>query len=256
MKLHGVQIVNGLQTTRIINDYMQAGDRHSENRLVLIRVVVTEDEPTRDAIIKATNHQTAVTTAMLRATDPFQQSIETYFAARGWYSERRNNYYRNRGMPRDQIVGITYLAQAVLSLVMRKPDDARARPTSMIKGDADYNTVFDSRRNLDQYLAAAKIMRGVDTYLGSLTKGHRRQYASNFKFQIAMRLILERADETTQGNQLLTLAAVEQPNLDQILEPITNAVIEQAVAMETEKDWEADRVAKSADFTERLLEIE
>ncbi len=38
------------------------------------------------------------------------------------------------------------------------------------------------------------------------------------------------------------------------LERTTDAVIQQAEAMERERDWEADRVAKSVDFTQRLFQ--
>ena len=106
-------------------------------------MVPTEDE-SRDRIIKANNRQTPVQAASLRATDKIHRDIEEYFRPRGLFYDRRKNYYKNEGKPRDKIIGIPYLAQAVMAILLRSPDTARARPSSLLKNDDDYVRVFDS----------------------------------------------------------------------------------------------------------------
>jgi len=114
--LDDVQIVNGLQTSVEIYNFLKPDPTKGADRLLLGRVVVTADPAVRDRIIKATNFQTSVSAASLRATDEIQRRIEQYFMANGWYYDRRKGYYKNHGKPADRIVSIPYLAQAVMAM--------------------------------------------------------------------------------------------------------------------------------------------
>jgi hypothetical protein len=97
--LDDVQIVNGLQTSVTIYEYLKSvpDDDPARDRSVLVRIIVTGDHDTRDRVIRATNRQTAVSQASLRATDQIQRDIEQYFIREEWFYERRKNYYRNQG---------------------------------------------------------------------------------------------------------------------------------------------------------------
>ncbi|WP_309500366.1 AIPR family protein [Streptomyces shenzhenensis] len=53
-------------------------------RLIQVRILVTGNQAARDAVIRATNRQTTVPVASLRATDDIQRQIESYFYDRGW----------------------------------------------------------------------------------------------------------------------------------------------------------------------------
>lgn len=93
------EIVNGLQTSTEIYNYFR---RHpdmleTEVRNVLVRVIVPNDDASRDRIILATNNQTNIPKSSLRATDPIHWKIEMYFKGRGLYYDRRKNYYKNLG---------------------------------------------------------------------------------------------------------------------------------------------------------------
>jgi len=72
------EIVNGLQTSSEIFRYFSNNPdkRDSEKRNILIRVIVPESEETRDKIIRATNSQTPIPKASLRATDLIHRQIE------------------------------------------------------------------------------------------------------------------------------------------------------------------------------------
>ena len=113
-----VQIVNGLQTSHTIHATLskQPADHPARDRAILVRILVTDDATTRDQVIRATNRQTNVPVAQLRATDDVQRSIEAYFIGHGWYYDRRKNYYRNLGKNPERIIGIPLLAQAVMAM--------------------------------------------------------------------------------------------------------------------------------------------
>ena len=81
-------------------------EKEDKERSVLIRIIVTEKAEERDRIIKATNFQTSIPPASLRATERLQRDIEEYFLHNGLYYDRRKNYYKNIGKPQDKIVSI------------------------------------------------------------------------------------------------------------------------------------------------------
>jgi AIPR protein len=163
--LDDVQIVNGLQTTNSIYEYMNSLAKVDDKRAILVKIIVANKLEARDRIIKATNFQTPVPAASLRATEPIQRDIEDYFLHKDWFYDRRKNYYKNIGKTSERIISIPYLAQAVTSIVHREPHIARARPTSIIKGDTNYSKVFNSSISMEVYLFCAKLMKNIELYI-------------------------------------------------------------------------------------------
>lgn len=173
ISLDDVQIVNGLQTTNTIHNYIKEKEEKqesiNEDRAILIKIVVTNDPETRDRVIKATNFQTAIPTASLKATDSIQLDIENHFLNHEWFYDRRKNYYKNTGKQVDKIISIQYLAQSVISIVYHEPDVARSRPSSIMKNESSYNRVFNQKISLDLYLFCAKTMRKLESAIRSIT---------------------------------------------------------------------------------------
>jgi hypothetical protein len=182
--LDDVEVVNGLQTSVEVYNAL-SGTPEEARRSVLCRIIVTEDPGTRDRIIKATNFQTSVSAASLRATDKIQRDIETYFLSEKWYYDRRKNYYKNQGRPAGRIVSIPYLAQAVMAIGLGEPNNSRARPTSLIKRDPDYERVFDENVQLSFYLWAASAMRQVDAFLKSAASPGNEAERRELRFHLA-----------------------------------------------------------------------
>ena len=77
------QIVNGLQTsTQIARHFLPTAD---DRRSVMVKIVSSEDEETRDKIIKSTNSQNPIQPATLRATDKVQRDIEDALKSAGLF---------------------------------------------------------------------------------------------------------------------------------------------------------------------------
>ena len=93
------EIVNGLQTSTEIYKYFCTAIEilNQEKRNILVRVIVPDSEESRDKIILATNSQTNIPKASLRATDSIHRQIEMYLRNRNLYYDRRKNYYKNQG---------------------------------------------------------------------------------------------------------------------------------------------------------------
>ncbi|MDO8900374.1 MAG: AIPR family protein [Phenylobacterium sp.] len=157
------QIVNGLQTsTQIARHFDEQAD---DQRSVMVKIVSSEDEETRDKIIKATNSQNPVQPATLRATDKVQRDIEDALKSAGLYYDRRKNFYKNEGKPADKIISIPLMAQAVMTILLGRPDTARARPSSLIKDNAVYASAFSETYPIGLYTNAALLIRMVDGVL-------------------------------------------------------------------------------------------
>lgn len=160
-------IVNGLQTTHVIHAAQREGLLSPETlqKSVLVRVVKSENDEVRDAIIAGTNRQTNVTATALYATQKLQRDIERYLVAKDWFYERRKNHYRNLGKPAGRIITMSLLSQAMISLALVRPDDARARPTTLLGKRPEQ--IFSEKFAKDSYRVAIEVVKEVDRYLKS-----------------------------------------------------------------------------------------
>lgn len=160
-------VVNGLQTSNEIFQYFKAHPERveCETRNILVRIIVPESEESRDKIILATNNQTNIPKSSLRANDPIHWQIELFFRGRGLFYDRRKNYYKNQGKKSEEIVSVSFLAQCMISLLLQKPDYARARPSTLLTKDETYDALYGEAQNLDVFYNAAILGKKVEKYL-------------------------------------------------------------------------------------------
>ncbi len=185
VEIHDPQIVNGLQTSRVIYSHFKAtAPTTSDNRRVVVRIIKSGDKPTRDAVIRCTNSQNQMPEETLRATDPIHRQLEQAFHSHNLYYDRRKGYYRDQNKPVAQIVSVIEVLQAIVSVVLQRPDQARARPRDYIKKDSLYASVFSAGYSLTLYVTATQLCRRVGEYLDTLDIEaiHRR----NINFYLAM----------------------------------------------------------------------
>lgn len=163
------EIVNGLQTSREIYNYFASNQNgiNGESRNVLVRIVKPADENSRDKIIFATNNQTNIPQYSLRVTDAIHVQIELYFKSKGLYYDRRKNYYKNLRKKSTDIIGVSFLAQCLISLILKKPDYARARPSTLLVDESIYNQLYSGEQDLEVYYKAAMIGKKVKSILNT-----------------------------------------------------------------------------------------
>ena len=161
------KIVNGLQTSTEIYNYFSTNPekRTTDTRHLLVRILVPVNEKSRDSIIFATNNQTSIPKSSLRVTDTIHLQIEMYFKSRGLYYDRRKNYYKNQKKKPADIVGVSFLAQCLISIFLRKPDFARARPSTLLKDDDIYKYLYESNNDLEVYYKTALLGKKIQSYL-------------------------------------------------------------------------------------------
>jgi hypothetical protein len=246
--LSNIQIVNGLQTSHEIYETLRIDpDPSTNDKMLLVRVIVTGDAVTRDQVIRATNRQTAVSDASLRATDEIQRNIEDYFLTHGWYYDRRKNFYKNEGKDVSKIVGIPLLGAAITAMGLARPDKARGKPSSLLKNEDDYRSVFNKSIPIEIYFWAAKMQRRVDTFIVSDIAGATIAQKSNLKFHLSM-LVVEQLNGSPirRPQQLESLAKdrvdISEDDLVDLLERL--------------KDWAAKYLKKEVAILERATKAQ
>ena len=241
------QVVNGLQTSREIFQYFKNSNTEGDERQILVRVISPETAASRDRVIKATNSQTAVSPASLRATDKIQRDIEQYLQTFGLFYDRRKNFYKNEGKPLDKIVSIPAMAQAMMAVVLRKPGTARARPSSLLKRDEDYEKVFSATFPIEVFRSSITLSRQVETHLrtdASLTPEDR----VNLKFYIAMYVaaLASVAAKPTPDQIALAARTIKEEDLDKAATEVKQVY---------QKLGGTAQVAKGSEFGERLIAL-
>lgn len=195
IEIHDPQVVNGLQTSRQIYNHFKANPFSppmimssppaTDNRRVLVRVINTDNTKVRDDVIRCTNSQNEMPAEALRATDAIHRQLEQAFKTQGLFYDRRKGYYRDQKKPVEKIISVIDVLQAMLAVVLQRPDDARGRPRNYIKNTTQYNSVFGAEKyTLTLYLKATEVCRRVATFLEakSLEAIHRR----NLYFYLCM----------------------------------------------------------------------
>lgn len=208
LSLKNVQIVNGLQTSYSIYNSLKDinFDEFEDDRSLFVKIIICDQKDIIDRIIRATNSQNAIPSGVLRATEAIQRDIEQFFLSKGYYYDRRKNYYRNLGKPRDKIISINLLSQCIVSLVLpdKNPSRARSNPTILIKKDEDYNSVFGGKYDFQVYLNSVLIFKKVDKELKKLISDAKfmadnklEKIIKLFKFHISRVLISEIIEKGT-----------------------------------------------------------
>jgi hypothetical protein len=240
------QIVNGLQTSTQIARFF-GGLKSGDNRKIMVKIVSSEDEETRDKIIKATNSQNAVQPATLRATDKVQRDIEETLKSSGLYYDRRKNYYKNEGKPAEKIISIPLMAQAVMSAILARPDTARARPSSLIKDNQVYRQVFSEEYPVALYSVAGALIRSVDRVLKSRAELTTRDRA-NLRFYVLFWLAA-----SATGKVSPVAADVAKIDLKKLDDGQIEAAIDQVFSFYTALGA-TDQIAKGPELKRQLAE--
>jgi len=163
LRIEDPEVVNGLQTSHEIFNWYATRRGIVDPRRILLRVIVSADDKSRTRIIKATNSQTKVSDLSLLSTEPIQQTIEDQLRLYGLFYDRKKGQCRRLKYPIKNIVGMRAMAQAVMAIALRKPDQARGRPETYIKNNAA--AVFDPDADGDLYAACIILDRRVEEFL-------------------------------------------------------------------------------------------
>lgn len=247
MVIQNPEIVNGQQTTREIYNYFVNNPllKEAENRNILIRLIQPDCEESRDQIIYATNNQTNIPKYSLRVTDPIHYQIELYFKSRGLYYDRRKNFYKNQKKKSADIIGVSFLAQCLISIILRKPDFARARPSTLLDDDDTYNQLYGGNQGLNAYFNVARIGQLVKQYMrnkSSITQVEKSDILFALVYAIARKLT---------NKQDISFSELQDINISHVTEDLLDDTHEMVYGIYKQLGGNSS-VAKSSDFTSAI----
>lgn len=244
------QIVNGLQTSFELYNFFKINPSIDDSRNVLIRIVKTSDEKSRLKVIKSTNSQTNIPPASLRATDPIHRDIEDYLLSKGYYYDRRKNYHKNQLRPINKIISIPYLAQLGMSTLQRKPDYARARPSTIIKNDTDYDKIFKDSVPIEVYYKLIFMQQKVEEQLNNHDSPKlNRAQKGDIKFHVLMYVVCTLCNNTSPTSE-----KINNINLDELNAEILKRAVDNTVVV-YESMGGNDGVAKGKEFVNELIDV-
>lgn len=251
LSVENIQIVNGLQTSySIFNNHN--GDQ-GDNRSVLVKVIINNNKETTDNIIASTNSQNPVSPTLLRATEPIQRNLELFFHNEGYYYDRRKNYYKNQGKPSTKIFSIQVTAQSIESIIFDNPHSARSNPTTLLKNEANYNRIFDERRNFKGYLNCCLINHKTHNFWLRHDNSLVKAKSSNFKLHLCC--IFVKTNFKKRHVSFEELTKLDFSSLDQNIfnDSITflNENIDSYLATNTGSNL--INIAKSKEFTDYIF---
>ena len=131
-----------------------------------------------------------------------------------------------------------------MSIALRRPDNARARPSSLLKSDEQYTKVFNPNFDLQLFLNAANIMRRVDEFL--VKQNMSRKDVANLRFYVAMLVSIK-----LSGMPQPRPAKLAELDLQKLDEPMLLSSLLEATST-YERLGATDRTAKGPDLNREL----
>ena len=241
------EIVNGLQTSMEIYNYFSENREalESEKRSILLRIIVPDNEESRDQIIFATNNQTNIPKATLRVTDPIHLQIEMYFKSRGLFYDRRKNYYKNQGHKPAEIVGVSFLAQCLITIFLKKPDYARARPSTLLNDEKTYNELYEKNNDLEVFYRVALLGKKIQRNVRSGS-----DYSSAEKSDI-LYYVLYAVIADVLGKKNITPTDIKNLDMDSVTDTLIEDIRNRVYEIYKQHGGNG-RVAKSAEFIQYI----
>ena len=158
VQVNDLQIVNGGQTARTVQQIHQEIGAEIEGAEVLIRIYELRrgDTEVVDAITFATNSQNPVDLRDLKANEPRQKALAASITGLGYtYRAQRED----RTVSPDEFTSAV-VAEAVLAVWRKRPHQARFRGREHF--GALYDTIFDRTLNGAQAIVAALLLRHAE----------------------------------------------------------------------------------------------
>lgn len=153
--LEDYQVVNGCQTSYVLHECRDGLD---DDVMIPVRLIATQDDNIKNAIIKATNRQTQVTEDQLFALSDFPKKLEAYFPTfdgkKKLHYERRSRQYSGVvGIEKVRVVSMTHLVRAFVAVFRTLPHRTTRDYKALLRGVG--TEIFNKEHRLEPYYTAA-----------------------------------------------------------------------------------------------------
>jgi hypothetical protein len=153
--LEDYQIVNGCQTSYVLYETRAT---LSDQVMIPVRLIATQDESIKNSIIKATNRQTPVTEEQLFALSDFPKKLEAYLPSfdgrKKLYYERRSRQYNSiEGIEKVRVINMTALVRAYAAIFLELPHRTTRNYKALLRTVG--TDIFNVQHRLEPYYIAA-----------------------------------------------------------------------------------------------------
>lgn len=252
--IENYQIVNGLQTSRVLYD---SKDLLVDGMYVPIKLIVTQDEFIVSKVIRSTNRQTEVKEEDLIAFSDFQKKLEDYFKidrdSDKLYYERRSKQYNNiDNIEQSEIIGKSTLIKVMGSFYFMKPNLATRYFGKLFREFG--SGLFQDNHKLEFYYTAVLIYHRLEKLFanGDIDKRYRKL---RYFLLMMVRLEFEQKNPPNLNdkkadkycNDLLEFLGSEKEFLS-----VVNRIIYKLSKIENEKglNYDSTEVSKSDQLVE------
>jgi hypothetical protein len=188
LTIEDFQIVNGCQTSNVLFN-QRLTDLSAVS--VPLRLIETQNDEVKQAIVKATNRQTELTTEQLYALTDFSRLLEGHFSAydephRLYYERRDCQYDRFPDVAKTRIVTPQSLIRAFGAMFLDEP----TRVTRNYKGIRDMvgKRIFVAGDRLESYYVAAYAAYRLES---SFLRNQPEYKAARYHILTALRYLLD-----------------------------------------------------------------
>ena len=208
LNIDNPEIVNGLQTSQEIFNYfsrrLHEGDKdvnENDNRNLLVRVIVCEQEDSRNRIILATNSQNKIPIDALKSQEKIHRDIEDRLRRFDIFYDRRRNYWKLQGKPISRILTPMKLAQAVQAIALYDPKTAKEKPSLAFKAGNEerYGRIFSQDHHIDLYRFCAELLIRVEAILKAegIETDLNQRAIGQIKFHALTHVVIRATGKTT-----------------------------------------------------------
>ena len=199
LNIENPEIVNGLQTSQEVFNYfsqrIHAGDKElNDERNLLVRVIVCQQEESRNRIILATNSQNKIPIDALKSKEEIHRNIEDHLRKYDVYYDRRRNHWKLQGKPINRILTPMKLGQALQSILLYDPKTAKEKPSLVFKSgnESRYCKIFSLKYGVDMYKFCAELLICVESKLKSesITSSLSQRAIAQIKFHVLTHVVM------------------------------------------------------------------
>ncbi len=153
--LEDYQVVNGCQTSYVLHECRA---ELTDDIMIPVRLIATQDDNIKNEIIKATNRQTQVTEDQLFALSDFPKRLEAFFPTyegnKKLYYERRSRQYNGMGeIEKVRVINMTNLVRAFAAIFLELPHRTTRNYKALLRGVG--TDIFNKEHLLELYYTAA-----------------------------------------------------------------------------------------------------
>ncbi len=262
LKVEGLNIINGGQTCRTIQEVINANKNSDFNDTsVMVRIYEIGEKSEKSEqfiydITVATNSQTAVDMQDLRSNEAVQQSLAEQCKQLGYvYKLKKNNQIR----PKEDTIAVQVAAEAVMSVWRKRPHIAKFQKKTLF--DAPYYSLIFDKLNAAQLIIAVLVFRYADNQRRNkvlIEKNAHLPYSNYYMAMLMGRFLLENNQlnlEKLDHTNFTKLKAYFEENKTQLFEKAKTRIgdaIRQYFQSETPTMESMAALFRDGDFVNRI----